>query len=349
MLTLRTALSALAPFTALKAIEPGYHAVRLDGDRLTATNGVDGISVPADLDGVEACVPFVDLKGVVASVPAGTAKLKIKRKRLEVSVAGGSTYTFKLLSPQFAAPAAPDAWQLVNADDVEALRGMATIAKGCDNPAGVRLAATWFGAARQELALVALRATFAPLSEPVTISATIAKTLSGAQEIAYDGARVWFRDVETGVLRWTLPLAATYPDSLGEALIPGALDAIPKRVRCPVQFGSLSSVVTDAKLMSGSEKATAQVQVSDGAIGVRFSTARGSFHGTVTTAGSDTRRAGATIPLAALLFSGLRSIVAPEDAVDFVMCPPAKDQQRQPFLVVTSTGEVGLLAPCLLR
>lgn len=343
---IRHAIKALAPFVDSKKADFGYHAVRLDEAAMVATNGVDGAVVPATINGIVSCVPFASLKRVASSSPAGAVKLKKLKGKLGV-VVGSTRYTFKELTPTFDVPDYPIEWSPVTAEETTMLRAMATIAKGSTNPEGIRLAPTWFGAARQALALVAQRPTFGGLSEAVTISHTIAATLSGPQEVAYDGRRVWFRSPETAEVRWTTPLATAYPDSLGEALVPGAVNEA-GRERFPVRLHDLAGVIDDAKRMDGHETATAAVQAALGALTVQFTTDRGSFHSKLDIKAPDTTKAGASIPNADLILSALCSIVAPDASVKLAMCPANEGQQRRPFVMEAPNDVVALLMPMLL-
>lgn len=343
---IRHAIKALAPFVDSKKTDLGFHAVRLDATALTATNGIDGAMVPASINDIVSCVPFDALKRVTASAPVGTVKLKKLRSKLAVTV-GASRYEFKTLEPRFDVPDLPTEWFPVSEYETSLLRAMATIAKGSTNPEGIRLASGWFGAARQTMGIVATLPTFGGLSEPVTISPNIAKTLKGEQEVAYDGRRVWFRDPTTGEHRWTVPLAHAYPDALGDSMIPAAVKE-PGRERFRVKLHDLAAVIDDAKLMTGSEEYPACVQGVHGALTVHIDTDRGNFHSKLDIGAPDTTRAGVTIPNADTLLSAFGSIVAVSEEVELVMCPPTEEQQRRPFVFVAEGDVVALLMPMLL-
>ena len=345
-MSIRSALNTLVPFVNVKNTLHGHHVVRLDGDSMTATNGVDGCTVPVEMGGLKACVPFAPLKRVAASVADGAVKLSIRRNKL-VAV-GTSRFTFSQVKPTFDVPAPPADWHPVSALDVAALKAMATIKS--ESPRGIRLAPTWFGSARQSMAIVARRPTFAPLAAPVTISATIANTLTGSQDVHSDGRRVWFREQATGILRWTTPFAYPYPDALGEEIVPSALDD-KSRLSFPVELPQVLDMFKDATLMPGHREVTGTLRVSGESLMFKFGGALGDFAGEVEAAHApDTAPIGLAVPNALLLLSALRAATPDSVAVTLKLCPVngAGAQSNKPAVFCAPGPIVAVLMPILI-
>lgn len=349
MLNMKEALSLASKFVALDG-EFSFAQLRDDGV-LRVSNGVTGCYIPTRHTGCSANVSFRDLRRIVAKLPDPT--FAVLRSTL---VIGDSDSVFKLRSvPESRVPALPESpgtgWVTVNAETTRALAALAQVAEAEDGrpTTGVRITSDWVCGATQAHAVLYRTSELAAVA-PITVPAGAVQGLSTALEVAVGDSsrnpRLWLRDPATGVTRWTATLTGSYPDSLGDQMIPeyvGATD----RVELALDLSAAVKLTSRAALTADGDEA-ARLTSADGLLTLQGQMSRGHFSGDVKIPKSlPTAVCGLAVTSAAKWLRAIEAAGAGSE-VRLLLCSEATIEQQRLPLVVTGGNVEAVLMPHLV-
>tara|TARA_Y100000034_G_scaffold111298_2_gene144281 strand:- start:363 stop:1457 length:1095 start_codon:yes stop_codon:yes gene_type:complete len=225
MTTLKDALAIAGRYTDPKKVGEGLAAVVLRDNIVRAHNGMAGVAIPCDDADVGMAVNCHALTKMIGAIGSGASMTKIKGRKLAIK-GGGSKFTVPAI-PKAKEPNFPDdppaivEWLKLTKEQTAAIAAVAALAPKKDGGtfamSGLRLTPTWVATATASSVTVAWVQN--TVAEPLTIPATVMANLVGEVELTVHGGKLFVREVESGIVRWSLGLTQEWPDRSVDGMI----------------------------------------------------------------------------------------------------------------------------------